>query len=184
MDIWLFQKPELLDALFHEESEYGLGFYFWPCFSEINYQKLFVKNALFEDFRFFTTDSILSLSLSKQKVSKNFFLSKYLELKALQTLKIPSKSEISFLQRGSVLWLNYEKICSLFRILSDQKSESSGLVHVVEQWILYKTLYMAVLMNSIFPNVLFAQNDCHASQSGPWLIIIHRMKHFKSHSIL
>jgi hypothetical protein len=29
--------------------------------------------------------------------------------------------------------LNYEKICFLFRILLDQKSESSGLVHVVEQ---------------------------------------------------
>ena len=142
------------------------------------------KTPFSEDFRVFTTYSILSLSPSKQKISKNFFLSKYLELKVLQTLKIPSKSEINFVKRGSILWLNYEKICSLFRIFADQKSESSGLVHVVEQWILYKILYMAVLMNSIFPNVLFAQNACHASQSGLWLIIIHRMKHFKSHSIL
>ena len=142
MQIFFKLKTSLLwlDAPFHEESEYGLGFYFWPCFSEINYQKLFVKNAVFWGFSIFTTYSILSLSPSKQKISKNFFLSKYLELKALQTLKIPSKSEISFVKCGSVLWLNYEKICSLFRIFADQKSESSGLVHVVEQWILYKIL--------------------------------------------
>jgi hypothetical protein len=43
------------------------------------------------------------------------------------------------------------------RILSDQKCESFCLVHIVEQWILYKILYTAMLMNSIFPNVLFAQ---------------------------
>jgi len=44
------------DALFHEESEYGLGFYFWPCFSEANYQTLFLKilqkKTVFEEFIF------------------------------------------------------------------------------------------------------------------------------------
>jgi len=44
-----------------------------------------------------------------------------------------------------------------FLILSDKKRESSDLVHIVEQLILYKTLYRVMLPNSNFPNFLLAQ---------------------------
>ena len=46
--------------------------------------------------------SILDRSPGKQKLFKKIFLSKCLELKALQTLKISSKSEITFVHYGRV----------------------------------------------------------------------------------
>jgi len=37
--------------------------------------------------------------------------------------------------------------------LSDNNRESHNLMYLVEQLVLYKTLYMATLSNSIFPNI-------------------------------
>jgi hypothetical protein len=69
----------------------------------------------------------LSLSPSKQKLFENLFLSKCLELKALQTLKISSKSEITFVHRG---WdpveipLNNKKVLYQYFIFFLQMKES------------------------------------------------------------
>ncbi len=52
----------------------------------------------------FTAKRILSLSLWKQNFFKNFFLSKCLELKALQTLKILSKLKIPFVREVEIPW--------------------------------------------------------------------------------
>ena len=51
--------------------------------------------------------------------------------------------------------LNKVVYLSWFRILSDQKRERPDLVHVVEQVILYKTLYLAMLGNSVFPAIFY-----------------------------
>ena len=58
----------------------------------------------YSPFRFFTAYSILSLSRSKQKLSEKFFLSKCSKLKALQTLKVSSKSETIFVRVVEILW--------------------------------------------------------------------------------
>jgi len=87
------------DAPFYGESEYGPGFYFWPYFSEVNCQKELkkvCKKVVFQIFGFFTAESILSLSSSKQKHFENIFLLKYLEIKTLQALEILSISVIIF----------------------------------------------------------------------------------------
>ena len=48
----------------------------------------------FSNFLFFSAYSILSLSRSKPKLFENLFLSKCLEIKALQTQQIPFKSKL------------------------------------------------------------------------------------------
>ena len=60
----------------------------------------FAKKNSFSSFLVFSAHSILSLSWSKQKLFENVFLSKCSELKALQTLKVLSKSETTFVRRG------------------------------------------------------------------------------------
>jgi len=46
---------------------------------------------------------------------------------------------------------------SLSNVLPNQKNGRCGLVHLVEQVFLYKTLSMAILWNSIFPNLFITQ---------------------------
>ncbi len=53
------------DAPFHEESEYGLRFYFWPCFNGVNCQKPFAQIPQKAGFWHFTAYGILSLSPSE-----------------------------------------------------------------------------------------------------------------------
>ena len=64
------------------------------------------KNSFssFSSFSVFSAHSILSLSWSKQKLSEKCFLSKCSELKALQTLKVLSKSETTFVRVVEILW--------------------------------------------------------------------------------
>ena len=64
----------------------------------------FAKKNSFSSFSVFSAHSILSLSWSKQKLSEKVFLSKYSELKALQTLKVLSKSETTFVRVVEILW--------------------------------------------------------------------------------
>ena len=105
-----------LDAPFHEESEYVLGFYFWPCFDVKIWRKLFMSNFWknrFHKKRFFTIFSILGLSRSKQKLLKKIFLSLFLEFLALQTLKVSSKSVTTSVSVVEFMW-NYPIIIYSF----------------------------------------------------------------------
>jgi hypothetical protein len=77
----------------------------------------------------------------------------------------------------------------LSRILLDKKRESSDVVHLVEQVILYKTLYMAMLCNSIFPNIFLAQEyilwyrQCVAYMKGQYCQNIDKTTIFYSQNV-
>ncbi len=79
----IFLKIELslvwFDALSHGESEYSLGFYFWPCFSEINIFQSYGKKTCFDGFYHLKYFEHIS---AKTKAFRNFFLIKMLRIKS------------------------------------------------------------------------------------------------------
>ena len=88
LDIQLFFrfKSNLVwsDALFHEESEYGLGFYFQPCVSEGNHQtlvlKILQKKQFLRSLFFYCLKYFESISM-KTKAFRKFFLTRILRIK-------------------------------------------------------------------------------------------------------
>jgi hypothetical protein len=65
------------NAPFHEESKYGIGFYFWPCFSEIIYEKLFIKilqkNRFLRFLVFYCLKYFESISVKTKAFWEDFF---------------------------------------------------------------------------------------------------------------
>jgi hypothetical protein len=104
----------------------GFRIWSWILFSTSFWWRKLSKTIgqNFEKTRFwhFSDKSILGLSPWKQKLFKKTFLSKCLELKALQTLKISSKSEITFVQCGwDSVELPYSLVESLISLMKSKE---------------------------------------------------------------
>ena len=98
----LYTSLVWFDAPDHDESEYGLGVHFWPCFDVVNWKIRFSKRGKkmnFFDFFAFRALSTSSLSLSKRKLFEKVSIPIFLKLNALQTWKVSSKSVSTFVRR-------------------------------------------------------------------------------------